>query len=122
MHSTWKSPGKWNAPADLDQEIRELCEALNAIPGITTYQSCCGHGDAEIGIWFYFRDLSDLPALLWWFDVCHSGKAAEGWRVITYTDCGQGGPFFRLAGPPGAYDAARDIAKQIMDEITSAGA
>lgn len=31
----------------IDQEILPLCDALNALPGVLTMQSCCGHGDGE---------------------------------------------------------------------------
>jgi hypothetical protein len=39
-------------PADLDPECRELCEALNLLPGITTTSSCCGHGREPYRVFF----------------------------------------------------------------------
>ena len=28
----------------MDEQCIELCRSLNAVPGIETYESCCGHG------------------------------------------------------------------------------
>lgn len=36
----------------LDPEVVELVEAMNALPGIETYCSCCGHGERPFRIWF----------------------------------------------------------------------
>ena len=30
--------------ADMDPECIWLCDVLNALPGIRTFESCCGHG------------------------------------------------------------------------------
>lgn len=37
----------------IDKECLELCDSMNAIPGIDTFESCCGHGKHGIWIWFY---------------------------------------------------------------------
>ncbi len=39
-----------------DPEVVELCNAMNALPGITTLESCCGHGKIPFRI--FFHDLS----------------------------------------------------------------
>lgn len=48
----------WDVPDGLDQEVRNLCIALNALPGIETFESCCGHGRKDHGYWicFYVTD------------------------------------------------------------------
>jgi hypothetical protein len=96
-------------PADLDPECRELCEALNLMPGITTTSSCCGHGRTPYRIFFTAESLDDLPAVCWCADRCHSGQ--EGWRVFVVTDCAMKPPDFVLEGPVGAYAASAEIAE-----------
>lgn len=111
--STWP-------PADLDPECQALCEAMNNLPGIMTISSCCGHGNTPFGIWFVADELRDLPRLLYWFDVCHSG--AVGWQVIAKTDCGMSPVTFRVEGPTGdeAYAEAKEIADMILESLALA--
>ena len=105
-------------PADLDPEVLGLCRAMNAFPGICTVSSCCGHGRDPFDIWFKARSLDDLPALLYWFDGCHSGQ--YGWSVTVRTDCGASPVTFTAEGPCGAYEAAESIAKDMREAITTA--
>ena len=44
-----------NWPEDIDREIVPLLDALNAIPGIETTASCCGHGTQPVRIWLRAR-------------------------------------------------------------------
>jgi len=37
---------------EIDAEARPLIFALNRLPGITTVESCCGHGSEHFRIWF----------------------------------------------------------------------
>lgn len=46
LRNNYKYEGK------MDEEIVELCNALNALPGIYTIESCSGHGEKPIQIWF----------------------------------------------------------------------
>jgi hypothetical protein len=104
----------WLPPADLDPECLALCKAINEhCPGVITTSSCCGHGKDQYSIWIHPVALEALPPLLYWLDGCHSGKS--GWQVIVYTDCGAGGPFFRIQGPSGAYADAEAIAALITE-------
>ena len=68
----------------IDKEIVRLVKVMNRFPGITTLSCCCGHGDNETRIWFSPKSIKDLPAMLYWFDACHSGCR---WDVFIYTDC-----------------------------------
>jgi hypothetical protein len=106
---------EWQAPADLDDECLDLCKALNAISGIRTLESCCGHGDRPYMIWFKPESLDDLPKVLYWLSGCHSG--CYGWQVIVYTDCGQSPAVFRIEGPTGAvaYSDSKTIAQVILE-------
>jgi hypothetical protein len=102
-------------PDDLDPECRDLCEALNLIPGIMTTESCCGHGREPYRIWFTAGSLEALPPVCWCADLCHSGQ--EGWRVFASTDCVMKPVDFVLEGPPGAYDASEAIADLIREQM-----
>ena len=37
---------------EMDPEVVQICKALNALPGIETTESCCGHGKERFRIWF----------------------------------------------------------------------
>jgi len=53
----------WTPPNDLDPEVLDLSVALNALPGIETYESCCGHGQLPYRIWFVVTDYSNRGLL-----------------------------------------------------------
>ena len=36
----------------MDEEVINLCNAINSLPGLHTFESCCGHGKHELRIWF----------------------------------------------------------------------
>ena len=110
---------RWTPPADLDPEVLSLCRAMNAFAGIFTTQSCCGHGREPFRIWFMATSLEALPALLYWFDACHTGQ--YGWIVRVYTDCSADHATFMAEGPRGGYEAAGVIAKYML-EATAADA
>lgn len=104
----------WAAPADIDMEIVPLLVAMNAMPGIKTTESCCGHGRRGISIWFRFDSLESLPALLYWFDSCHSG--VDGWWCDVTTDCGMGPPTFAVHSTSkgeAAYEQSKRIAEHM---------
>jgi hypothetical protein len=105
----------WTPPADLDPEVKELCVALNKLPGIVTYGSCCGHGERGVHISFYFKVPQDLAYLLYLLDPCHGGP--KGWRVEVHSECGAGGPFYGVEGPVGAYEDGRKIAALIEESL-----
>lgn len=37
---------------EFDPEVVDLCRAINALPGLQTIESCCGHGKGPFRIWF----------------------------------------------------------------------
>ena len=61
-------PMTWTQPEGIDPECIGLCQAMNAMPGITTVESCCGHGETPFQIWFKVARLRDLPRFLYWVD------------------------------------------------------
>ncbi len=58
----------------------------------------------------------ELPPVLYWLDRCHTGF--DGWRMVVYTDCGAGGPFFLIEGPAGAYAESEQIAARMLAALT----
>ena len=69
----------------IDRDIVNIVKAMNEFPGIRTVESCCGHGEHEVSIFFEPETIDALPPLLYYFDKCHSGVT---WPVTIYTDCG----------------------------------
>jgi hypothetical protein len=44
----------------MDKEVIPLCDMINSLPGLKTYESCCGHGKRSINIYFYVcSDITD---------------------------------------------------------------
>lgn len=52
----------------IDSECTPLCDAINRIPGLDTFESCCGHDKHPFRIWFTVSDLTALPVLLYFLD------------------------------------------------------
>ena len=97
----------------MDEECKELVEAMNKFDGIQTVESCCGHGEYEYKIWFIARDLECLPELVYYFSPCHCG--CYGWNVIATTDCSMRPIIFKVEGPIGAYEDSRKIARAMRE-------
>lgn len=102
----------------LDPECLQLMEAMNLYHGITTVESCCGHGEYPYRMWFTVDSLLDLPHLLYWFDSCHSGQS--GWKVIATTDCAASPVIFMVESQDmgeDAYQQAKIIAKLMKENF-----
>lgn len=95
-------------PDDVDPECRPLCEAMNRIPGIETFESCCGHGCKNFNIYFVADSLAALHALA---RIMHD--RATRWHIIARHASGSAGLYFTLYGPVGAFDEANKIAVNI---------
>jgi len=101
----------------IDPEVVELCDAINSLEGITTYESCSGHGRKRMSIFFAPNDKEDLCNLLWWFSACHNGVST--WRCTVSTGCGAWVPHYCLESPSRggkAYDQAKKIAAAMRGE------
>ena len=83
----------------MDKECIDLCTAINGLPGIETYESCCGHGKYPYSIWVWFDDLKDILPLLYYLDSCHSN--VSGWMCEAYTGCDMRTVLFQIIGPVG---------------------
>ena len=47
----------------MDKECIELCDTLNSLPGLKTFESCCGHLKACYSIWFFCDNIDTLSRL-----------------------------------------------------------
>lgn len=56
-----KNKIKYNTiDVSIDDEVKKLCDALNCLPGIETFESCCGHGNKSFNIYFKVIDNKGL--------------------------------------------------------------
>ena len=104
-------------PPDMDKECIRLCDALNELPGITTIESCCGHGRDMFRIFFDADSLKDLGVMVQFFSSCHNGK--DGWLVEVYGLCDNEDAHLVIRGPMGsqAYEDSKSIASKIMEYV-----
>lgn len=98
---------------DMDAECIPLCRAMNAIEGIRTVESCCGHGVGPHRIFFKAASIGNLTSIL---KATHS----SGWKVDV-SWCNSLVPFaiFCLEGPVGPADmpgGANDLARWIIEK------
>lgn len=94
-------------PSDMDKECIRLCDALNALPGITTHASCCGHGKDPFRVFFRAQKIEDLAPVL-------RCTASSGWHVEAWWTNGAGLVVFILEGPIG--DLGEDLANWLADD------
>lgn len=111
-----------NYPADMDKQCIPLCDALNAIPGIHTYESCCGHNHHPFWIWFTITGpIQNLTVVGRVFDRRYG--APEGWTcTLDNTDSVTYSPTFWISSNkiwgPKAYRDAKKITNNIYGHLT----
>lgn len=104
---------------DMDSECVKLCDAINSIPGLITYESCCGHGKDTFRIWFTAKSMKCLRILLYYCMPCHVGFC---WDVVAYTDCSMKPVRFCVRSKSVGDEAYREaslIASKILSFIQS---
>jgi hypothetical protein len=106
-------------PSDMDPECVGLCEALNTLPGVTTLESCSGHGEEPYRIWLKVERLRNLPLVAYWLQPCHSDVMRK-WFMYVNPHCTVRTLYgddpavdFVVEGPAGAFDDAEQIAEAI---------
>jgi len=52
----------------IDHESISLCDAVNKIKGLKTFESCCGHNRDNFLIWFSAENVVDLTPLVYFLD------------------------------------------------------
>jgi hypothetical protein len=102
---------------DMDEEVVPLCRALNGLDGITTVESCCGHGNTPFLIWFTADNVDDVAPVCFFADDCHT--ECPDWSVTVTTDCAMSPVKYLLEGPKGelGYAAAGIMAELIGDHV-----
>ena len=106
-----------NMDVNMDVECIKLCEAINAIPGLQTSNSCCGHGKEVFSIFFHVYSMNKFPILLYYLDPCHVGFR---WNCTAHTDCGMSPVYFRIQSiekGQKAYSQANKIAYLIQEHL-----
>lgn len=102
---------------NIDLECIDLCNAINTLEGLTTIDSCCGHGDREFSVFFIADSLNALPTLLYHCDPCHVGFQ---WDCFVRTDCAMSPVTFKLRSRSVgdiAFQEANIIAEQILQFV-----
>jgi len=98
-------------PDDVDPECVALCDVLNKMPGITTTESCCGHGTGNFVVFFVAKELSSLKPLL---ELLSLGTA---WKVEVGYANGSDRIYFILVGPKDLR-SGDDFATWIREQLT----
>lgn len=102
---------------EMDAECVPLCDAINSIGGLTTVESCCGHGEKPFCVFFNVASLEKLPVLLYYLSPCHIGFK---WDCKAYTGCsGKTARFYIESRSIGeeAYREANLIAEKIREAL-----
>ena len=100
-------------PPDIDDGCILLCDAINSIPCLHTYESCCGHGIEPFHIWFLCHNLEYLHILLDF--IAKSGK--PGWKCEA-TLASTGALAFMLSHHAMEdFTEARELAGHIICEV-----
>lgn len=116
---------KYKYDGRMDEVVIELCDAMNALPGIETSDSCCGHSSSSLMIFFSSISEEGLFFLtrcvdrrywkygyLWGIDLSVGDLWKEGKpRPITY----------RLHSGPivgeDAYEQAKDLIRNMNEHL-----
>lgn len=69
----------------MDPECVAFCAAMNAVPGITTLASCCGHGKDAFYVYFRAENIADLYLLAIALDPIYDGP--KGWACAPVASC-----------------------------------
>lgn len=79
----------------MDPECVELCDAINSLPGLSTFESCWGHGVQRFSIWFGADSIESLRPIL---TEIHGN---DSWTVSAHWASGGDSLYFWLAGRAG---------------------
>ena len=63
----------------MDPEVIDLCNAINALPGLKTEDSCCGHGKNLFSIFFRVTSLHD--GLFFLARCCDRRYFKHDWKI-----------------------------------------
>lgn len=95
-----------------EEAAQKLCAAINHVPDLRVMMAVDGGGQEPIWIWVEARSLDALAMLAWSLDVRQCGH--HGWRAIAQASELRRPVRFMVEGPPGAFEAAHDIARLML--------
>jgi len=70
-----------NKYGNVDKEIVPLLDALNSIPFVVTYDSCCGHGKREPHISLRFGSIKAIKIFYMIYDTHRASGLIKKWRI-----------------------------------------
>ena len=98
-------------PTDVDCECVSLCNTLNRLPDVETYESCSGHGENPFSVWFKCSNIDTLSRL---GRVVNKNYSDGNWEIVLDTlDTRPRGCFWLRAKSVLPYD---DLLKS-LDEL-----
>ena len=63
----------------MDKECIELCNSLNTLPGLRTFESCCGHLKDQYSVWFFCDNIDTISRL----GRCVERNYSDGkWEIV----------------------------------------
>lgn len=107
-------PTKVASLPDIDPEVIELCNALNARRGVSTVESCSGHGTERLKVFFTATRQSVVAEIAEAIHVRESG--IRGWQIRVFGRTGQGKRrrmCYVLEAPPHLAGDASEIARLV---------
>ena len=113
--SSWK-PGEQKYDGNMDKECIKLCDVLNSVPSIDTFESCCGHLKDRYSIWFFCNDIITISRL----GRCVERNYSDGkWELLVdSTDTHPTGVFWlRSKEPFQSYDEMEESVNELCNCI-----
>lgn len=106
-----------NYPEDMDTECIELCDILNSLPTVKTYESCCGHNKSNYIIFFTVTDWRSISFLARCIDSRYCDWQSN-WILYAYNnDTPNQGKFKYLLECK--YSGKEDILTQVTNLISN---
>lgn len=97
---------------NMDKECIKLCNTLNSIPSIDTFESCCGHLKDSYSVWFFCNDIIAISRL----GRCVERNYSDGkWELLVdSTDTHPTGVFWlRSKVPFQSYDEMEESVNEL---------
>lgn len=112
LRFSWKPIGKQKYDENMDKECIKLCNTLNSIPSIDTFESCCGHLKDSYSVWFFCNDIIAISRL----GRCVERNYSDGkWELLVdSTDTHPTGVFWlRSKVPFQSYDEMEESVNEL---------
>ena len=115
LRPSWK-PSEQKYDGNMDKECIKLCDILNSVPSVETFESCCGHLKDRYSIWFFCNDIITISRL----GRCVERNYSDGkWELLVdSTDTHPTGVFWlRSKIPFQSYDEMNKSVKELRNNI-----